>query len=450
MREESRGNFKIVFVGGTGQMVLHYYLQLYLLGEIAHPFDAVVIDTDDIYGSVRTMQSFIAELQYGTQESEALGVEIPTIRSVRVTPQRADSTLQALTGRRDVRDVDSHPARAFFDSDTLRQDLMQGLYARPALSSVISQEVLKDPSLRPKANTKLVVVGSVLGGTGGGLTAPVMDAIRLRVEKESIEKVQTRAVLFSEYFTPDAGIIEGDVVRFKSNQTFVLRAIREALDNVHSFHIVGGPGASNSFKRQPDDEKKGEYIPWPKDDSNPFWQGAQALEHLLTETTRNNQVEFHKREVEQFEPPVSLARSQLKLAQRLSLVSRLINKNTVIRMSSDPWARLIWSDALIGLVAHYWSIAAKEEGGKDKVKDFPRKVQGSLQALWRGQGDRPGLEKVFPRLTKLHGVRPGNISRIPWPRIDEERRHKTLFQGTGNAARRAAAALLFWSLREGV
>jgi hypothetical protein len=373
---------------------------------------------------------------------------VPVIQTLRVAPQNEATVVQALTGRKEL---DTHPVEAFFNKDTLGQNLKHGLFARPALSSVITQEALKDTALRPRPNSTLVIVGSVFGGTSGGLTAPIIDNIRLRTKRENIDRVLIRAILFSEYFTPDDGIIGGDVVRFKSNQALVMRSIREALEDVHSFHIVGGPGSNTALKRTPAEEKKGEHLAWPQNETNPFWQGAKALEHLLTETTRDKQLEFENREVDDhFQSPIVLPKAQLRLKQSLHIAEKLVNKEVVLRMSADPWVRYIWGDGLANLISHFWNIDVMREGDKKRVKDFPHKLQRSLEAIWRGEGDHAGLQTVFPRLTESYKVSPQSIRRIPWPEVKEERRDEKLFDGSGKAARKAAATLLFWALRKGI
>lgn len=429
-------------------MVLHYYLQLYLLGLIPHPFEAVVVDTDDIISSINTTKKLFDDLQYGPGPGQALGGQVPVIQSIKIGTRTAATPLEVLTGRKDTA---PHPVQAFFNQETLGQSLKHGLFARPALSSVITQAPLGDTALRPRANSTVVVVGSILGGTGGGLTAPIIDTIRTRVRREGITPVQMRAVLFSEYFTPDDKIIGNSLVRFKSNQALVMRSIREALEDVHSFHIVGGPGANTALKRTPQDEKKGEHLAWPDEETSPFWQGAKALEHLLTETTKDRQVQFEEREVDdQFQSPILLPRAQLRLKQGLHVSDRLVGKDVVLRMAADPWVRYIWGDGLSNLIAHFWGIDVARQGSKSRVRDFPRQLQRALESIWIGEGEEPGLRTLFPRLTEDYKVSPASIRRIPWPGVREERRDEKLFDGTGKAARKCAATLLYWALRKGI
>lgn len=439
--------YRIVCVGGTGQMVLHYYLQMYLLGVISHPFEAVVIDTDEIISSINTVKKFFEDVQYGPEAGHALGAQVPVIQTVRIGTQIQATALEALTGRKDT---DLHAVKAFFNRETLDQSLKHGLFARPALSSVITQDQLRSTILRPRPNSTLVIVGSVFGGTSGGLTAPIIDTIRMRVKREGIARVLMRAVLFSEYFTPDDKIIGGNLVRFKSNQALVMRSIREALEDVHSFHIVGGPGSNTALKRVPKEEKSGQHLPWPDDDTNPFWQGAKALEYLLTETTKDKQMEFEEREVDdQFQSPITLPRARLRLKQSIHIAEKFVDKEVVLKMAADPWVRYIWGDGLTNLIAHYWSIDVLREGGKKRVRDFPRKLQRALEAVWRGEGEGVGLRTIFPHLTESHKVFPANIRRITWPEVRDERRDEKLFDGAGKAARKCAATLLFWALRKG-
>jgi len=444
---------KIVAVGGTGQLVLHYYLQLYLLGVVTQPFEAVVVDTDAFIRSLMAWGDFLGDLQYGPQANEALGATGPVIRGLKGSPQKHDTVADALSGNKGYALSDTapyHPMQAFFNRDTLSQNLSKGLYARPALSSVISQERLQGNSLRPTPNSSLVIVGSVLGGTGGGLMAPIIAQIQSIARDLDIKSVNLRAVVFGEYFDPDEKESKIERRRVKSNQALVLRALREALEDVHSFHIVGGPDAP-LIRRDADREKKGEHLSWPQDANDPVWRGVQALEHLLSESIRPRQDEFEEREVEEFKEPIKLAAAHTALKQRLQTIESLIKREVIVRMTKDPWASMIWGAGLTRLLVHFWSIAAQREGEKERVADFPVKVQRAMETLWQGTDDHLGLGKIFPLLTESHPVRPRNLSKIGWPEVSGKfQRNESLFGGADEIARRAAANILFRVLREGV
>lgn len=443
--------YKIVSVGGTGQMVLHYYLQLYLLGVVKEEFDAVIIDSDDILPSIQAVRNFFAELQYGGQTNESLGrARIPTINTLRVRPTGGDTALEVLTGRKDWKRTDTHPVYAFFNDDSLRQELKQGLFARPALSSVLTQDIFQSESLRPNTNSTVIIVGAVTGGTGGGLTAPMLDAVRSFIERERIENVKTRAVLFGEYFRPQEGLIKDAVTRFQSNQTMVLRSFHEAeaAEGLHSYFIVGGPGTSSDFERKTESEKEGKNIPWPNDEKNPFWHGVLALEHLLRDTATEKVTKFEGRETQSLSTYFSLRGAELRLRKALSMVKMLNKKKAMLRLCNDPWARWIWGEGPVEIASHYWSIAASREGGKEAVNDFPRELQRAFETLWRGEDKKLGLQDVFPDVTRSDRMRPGKMSSIRWPQVSEGKWARELFDDKKRVAKRAAATLLYWTLRE--
>jgi hypothetical protein len=443
--------YKIVSVGGTGQMVLHYYLQLYLLGVIEEEIDAVLIDSDDIMPSIQAMRSFLTELQYGGQTNESLGrVKIPTIDTLRVRPTGGDTALEVLTGRKDTKRTDAHPVYAFFNDDSLRQELKQGLFARPALSSVLTQEIFQSESLRPNPDSTVIIVGAVTGGTGGGLTAPMLDAVRSFIERERIPNVKIRAVLFGEYFRPQEGLIRDAVPRFQSNQTMVLRSFHEAeaAEALHSYFIVGGAGLNANFERKTESEKEGKNIPWPNDEGNPFWQGVVALEHLLRDTATEKVTKFEDREASNPSTYFSLRGAELRLRKSISMIRMLNKKKAMLRLCNDPWSRWIWGEGPVEIASHYWSIAASRESGKEAVADFPRELQRAFETLWRGEGKSRGLQEVFPNVTQTERMRPGKMSTIQWPRVSEGKWARELFDDKKKVARRAAATLLFWTLRK--
>ena len=63
---------KVLAIGGTGQLVAHYYLQLYLLGVISAPADLVVIDTDDIIPGIHRIKTFLELLRIVERHPEHL------------------------------------------------------------------------------------------------------------------------------------------------------------------------------------------------------------------------------------------------------------------------------------------------------------------------------------------------------------------------------------------
>jgi hypothetical protein len=432
--------YKLICVGGTGQMVLHYYLQLYLLGLVKHPFEAVVIDTDDVIASIGSAQEFFEDLQYGTDVGDGVQGEIATIMTPEVPAPASDKVVTALTGRQDIGE---HAVRAFFNDDTLVQTVNQGLYARPALSSVMSNQIFADSSLTAVKDSSLVFVGSVIGGTSGGILAPLVDAVQTRQILNGVTGVKMRAVLYGRYFTPDDNIIPNAVQRFNSNQVFVLNSIREALKQLRSYFIIGGIQVADR-KRDPNLEKGAAQLPWP-DEDDPYWEGLQAAEYLLTDVVIPEATDFRAKEVEKFKPPIERAKADQVRKQRFSLVDRLVRKKVVKRLSADPFAVPIWGKKLTELIASFWNIANKAQGGKMK-RDFPEMVQDSLELLWNGTEKRLGLRSFFPQ-TEAESVSPGNIAEVEWPVVDVAKGLQTLFGSPEVVAQRAAATILFTGLQ---
>ena len=433
--------YKLICIGGTGQMVLHYHLQLYLLGLIKHPFEAVVIDTDDVIASISSVKKYFEDLQFGTDPSDGVdGIEISTITTPKVPPPVSDKVVTALTGQQEI---DEHPVRAFFNNDTLVQKVDQGLYARPALSSVMSNQVFESSSLTPVKDSRLVFVGSVIGGTSGGILAPLVDAVQTRQILNDVSEATMRAVLFGRYFIPDENIIENAVQRFNSNQVLVLNSIREALKQLHSYYIIGGVTAANR-KRNPGLEKDAVQLPWPAE-GDPLWEGPLAAEYLLTEVVIPEAADFKKKEVVEFIPQIERAKADQVRKQQLSLVNSLVRKRVVKRLAADPFAVPIWGSKLTNLVASFWNIANKAQGGKMR-NDFPDLVQDSLEQLWNGTDERLGLRRFFPDTT-LGSVSPGTAAEVKWPTVEEAKGLQTLFGSPEVVAQRAAATILFTALQ---
>ncbi|HET7436108.1 MAG TPA: hypothetical protein VFN10_15465 [Thermoanaerobaculia bacterium] len=432
---------KIVCLGGTGQMLLHYYLQLYLIGAVETPFEAVVIDTDEIIPSIGEMSAFFDRLSSN-------GTQVPSIRTIQVGADgAAASAYELLTAIHREQAPPLVPAQAFFDTDTLEQDLTNGLFARPALSAVVSFDELDVSVITPEPASTVVVAGSIIGGTGGGLIEPVINLIHRLLEANRITAA-VRAVLFGEYFQPDHG--RGiDLRRLQSNQLFVLRTAKEALQELHSFAIIGGP-QSPKIANLPD--KNAPNIVWPDDEAAPFWQGVQALHHLLTDQIRPRNTDFRRREVTAIPNGLNLKHCQQRLSNALHVEETLINREVVSRMAAEPWLRYIWGSGVTDLVCHYWRIAAKVAGEWDRVTDFPALLQNALETTWRGGGSTKGrgLSTVFPTVAARHTVRPRTFRRLQWPVHDHGAQwDRSLFDSASTAAARCAAEVSFHALRKG-
>jgi hypothetical protein len=433
---------KIVALGGTGQLVLHYYAQLYLVGAIQHSFDAVVIDTDEIMPSLLALQQLFEQAAVGAG-GQGVGGQLPTIKALRISHAGAMSAFEALTNLRGVQPQSQrNPVRAFFDAETLSKEVATGLFARPSLSSLVNLSELTREALLPPPAGAVVFVGSVIGGTGGGLLEPVIDLTRRFVDQAGIA-ARLRAVLFGEYFVPDQGRM--DPKRFASNQLLVLKTANEALQSLHSFHVVGGPTLPT--KVQPVDKAQPN-IDWPKEETHPVWQGVKAVEYLLTDPVMEKRSQFLEREVKTFPTTLSLRAVENRMARSIPRTEALINRSVVGRMRSEPWLDLVWGRRLADYVAQFWSIAASVSTDWKNADRFIDALSGEIADSWIGRSERLGMSAVLPKPTTRHRIRPGAIGRLPWPSQEGSVSwDATRFDSVKTVASRAAAGMILTTLR---
>jgi hypothetical protein len=434
----------VVCLGGTGQMVLHYLLQLYLIGKITNPFRAVVMDADDVIPSVLRVKRFLDALQHAEERGRGVdGRDLPTIDLVPVRPGDAGNAYRLLTGHGRPDDGSIHASEVFFGSDTLNQDLTQGLFARPALSSVLSRDALDTHALNPENKSTTVVVGSVLGGTSGGLLARAIDQIEYLQRRHGREEVKIRAVFFGEYFRPDPDPNKISETRLQSNQRWVLRAIDESFGALHSFVIIGGPGNTNRIDRDSDAEKRGENLSWPENQANPFWRGASAVYYLLNESVKPRAGEFKKREMElPVDEVFPIKDSENRLAWSLALADALTRHRCVRRMAREPFLRAVWGEGLPNLLGYYRGLTAQWGDEVDTVT-FADEVQGHLASLWSSE---ESLSSVFPKLPRRKRITSRRVRGVPWPK-PAGKPDWSRFETPGHTASKAAASILFHALR---
>lgn len=436
---------KVIAIGGTGQLVAYYYLQLYLLGVIDQPVDVVVIDTDEITHGINTIKTFLGLLRTSEgQNNTAGGLPLPTITTFKINAPDG-SAFEKLSGMKNL--PPEHPARAFFDRESGQQSLAKGLYARPALSSVVSRDELPDVLFAPAKDAATVAVGSIIGGTGGGLLAPVLDRVKTLTYRLNLEG-RVRAVLFGQYFAPDEeqGI---EAVRLQSNELLVMRTTQEALDKLDLYRIVGGPEGPRV--RRLTQREKERHTPWPEQEEHPVWEGVKALHFLLTDTVMPFRDRFEDREVTGFQSPFSITDARQKLTRAVSMIRTLVAKDVVERIAREPFLNFFWKRDLPDILVHYWRIASKTAGGWERVERFPEDVQSHIAALWTGQGEQWGIGDVFPPLTSTHPVWPLHFRRVGWPQIKAGTTWDAKqFLSAEETARRAAAVLLFFLLRKAV
>lgn len=435
---------KIVAIGGTGQLVAYHYLQLYLLGVVRESFELVVIDTDQVLEGILRIQSFLDLLRVSEAGHDTIGGAVPQVTTLRL-PAPEGNAFERLSGMKEV--PASHPVRAFFDRESAQQPLAQGLYARPALSAVVPRQQLSDTLLMPARDSMTVAVGSIIGGTSGGLLAPTVDRMKSLTFIHDV-KTRLRAVLFGQYFEPDEerGI---QAIRLQSNELAVMKTAEESLDRLDLYRIIGGPDSPKS--RRMTEKEKDKNMPWPEHEEHPVWEGVKSLDFLLTDTVMPFRDRFEDREVTSFNARFSLKDARERLKSGLSVARGLLRHRVLPKMAAEPFLGYLWGEKLPALVSHYWRTSARAGGGWDRVGTFIDDVQGHMDSLWTGQGAEWGISDVFPTLTSVHAVKPGRIAEVKWPdSANAPNFDRRIFVSADETAKRAAAVLLYWGLRTGV
>lgn len=440
----------IVSIGGTGQMVLHYFYQLYLLGLLdLDNFYSLVIDTDRINGGIQRIKKFMEDLQFGQTENQAYGKQVPLIDTLKIDIAEKDDVLNILTNRAEIDESRPlFPAQAYFSDNSLRQKVGSGLYYRPCLSTLIAGDWLRDRNLPIENRSIVVIVASIIGGTGSGLIGPVVDELN-RIAAAKNWSLRFRLVLFGNYFSTDEVEIGS---RFQSNQVFVLKSLEEIMKgNVQLFHIVGGLNVNANMKRNPDHEKKGSYIPWPQE-GEPFWQGVRALIHFLSAELRDMPNEFAEKEITEIpSETLNWEAANLRRSRITQFVTTMVKKKLFQRMGRENYFNHIWGDNPKQMLSQFWTIYKMTERGPKALNAFTGSAQARLQALWQGEGDVMGFREIFPQLSgndeKLT-FRPGDIATHQWP-IEPGQHDKRLFQEKDITASKLAANWLYWAMRGG-
>lgn len=422
----------IIFLGGTGQAVLHYYAQRYLLGNLKNknpkvsPFHAHVVDTDALYGGVQRFKLFLKRAQYGQDETDGMTVKLPRI-TTNDFKRSSDKVVKVLTGKTDPKEARYTVASAFFDQESMAQNVSEGLYARPSLASVIVNKELASqlPENVIDNGSRVILVSSIIGGTGGGLSAPLLDIVRRIAEDLNIvTNVRFYGVFFGKYFQPTPGKLQNAEQRFSSNRDLVLKSIEEAIPQLTRYFLIE---PKYRELRKTDEEAKGEFQSWPNDPNHLLWLGTRAVEYLRTETITQQVVEFSDKRIsidqlneDGFDLPGLINKRDFRIA----FVDKVIREKVIERLVSEPLAKSIWGNEFTTLVAHYFNLAVGAMDDRKRARVFPEKVQTAMRTIWNGIDKNLGLRSLFPELKgkKTIPVYPSDLQKLIWPLPTEQHR----------------------------
>lgn len=415
----------IIFLGGTGQAVLHYYAQRYLLGNLKNkdpkisPFHAHVVDTDALYGGVLRFKLFLKRAQYGQDETDGMTVNLPRI-TTNDFKKSSDKVVKVLTGKTDPKEARYTVASAFFDQASMAQNVSEGLYARPSLASVIVNKELASqlPENVVDNGSRVILVSSIIGGTGGGLSAPLLDIARKIAEDLNVvTNVRFYGVFFGKYFQPTPGMLQNAEQRFSSNRDLVLESIKESISQLTRYFLIE-PKYRES--RKTDKEAMGEFLSWPNDPDHFLWLGTRAIEYFRTETIPERVVEFSDKRIDTdqlnqdgFDLPGLINKRDFRIA----FIDKMNKEDIIERLVSEPYAKSIWGNEFTTLVAHYFNLAVGAMDDRKRAKAFPEKVQNALRTIWNGVNKNPGLRSLFPELKgkKTIDVYPSDLQKLKWP-----------------------------------
>jgi hypothetical protein len=284
----------LIALGGTGQLVLHYYAQWWLLGVADHdkpeapPLRALVLDPDR-HNMMASLAFLSTELFGPVQPMERLldGVAVPWVRTPDVFSglTAKGATVASLFTGSNTSVPAEHPARAFFDEGSLGQSVDRGFYSRPALAPVLLNNEKARRAFAKEIDdavthcggpqkADVVVVASLVGGAGGGLLVPVLDhLLGLRVAR-------VMTVVLGPYFEAE----HRDRARHESNDAAMRVELQERYSTADAYRLRSVALIDGSQKRDSAAEAAAAHLPWPHASdggADPIAQACWAVDTMF-------------------------------------------------------------------------------------------------------------------------------------------------------------------------
>ena len=386
-------------------MVLHYYAQLFQIRAVPDPFHAIVVDSDALLPSLKKLSDFWNVARMANPEP----LLVPRLDYFAVARDLGSTVLEALVGRDLPAAPNLHPAEAIFDSTSLNQSVKEGLYARPALSAVLQTDWSQFPLASLTGFQRVLVVGSLIGGTGGGLIAPLLSQLAMRIKAaQTIPQPDIRAVFFGEYFEirGDSPVRDANL-RYPSNKLMVARCLKDLAPPELAYFAFIEPATPRP--RNLNDERSPVNLSWPAQ-TDAIWIGVSALEELRTDRTAPRDGFDSKERIGL--PLRNLETCTTILNDRLG-VARTIHKKTVFnRMTAEPWLTTFYGPQLPAMLAKATAVAKEKPAlGINGIRSLAGRVQAEYGAQWND------LSSVFP-LTKEKAVGPAVLRNAGWSSLN--------------------------------
>lgn len=416
---------RIIAIGGSGQMALHFYAQLFLTGSISTPFEALVVDTDELTPSLKSLAEFLRDARMAA--GQTAGAQIPKIEYLHVGHEDSGTIEERLAGET----IDDslgfrHPLQAFFSAADRKQSVKEGLYSRPALAAVLSPENLFTKLQHIPYDSRICVVASTIGGTGAGLTLPVISFLKQLPGANH----QVCAVFMDRYFQPDPGTRKDQIDVFQSNELLFHHSRRELLEPLHYFVTVK---PKELIQRDKNAEKHMRHFPWPSQPAHPYWFAASAIHTVLKETTADANT-GNSLGVTPLDPNVCSERLHLALAR----VTACLKHRVFQQVASDTFVDRVWN-RLPEFLRSYADALSLDRAA------FARGVQAAFDRSWSPAAAVDyGLKHVFPEWDRRSEASPAGIARCQWEKKPGDVTSESL--GDRNSAERRVAALALYTL----
>jgi len=396
----------VVAVGGTGQMVLHFYAQLFLLGVIPESFRSLVIDSDQVMPSLAKLAQFFDEVRQGWPGTQ---VAVPSIDYLHFSGPSQGKVRKSLTGESERRSF--HPVETLFDSDSLEQQVTEGLFARPALSAVMAPNWASLPTDYTEFQ-RVIVLGSIIGGTGGGLLAPLLAQLSNSIHRQTANPPALRALFFGEFFKGDPEIGHQRLMpdagkRFPSNKLMVATAVQRLSPPDLQFFTFIDP--TERIQRKVHLERAAIQLEWPRQ-SEPYWTGVSSLERLRKEAVMVAQRDFLDREIQPDGDALDYEEAQTRRHVRTSLVNTMLQNDILARIADDPLTIDMIGRALPLFLASAYSEPRNRDLSLGGLRGFVRSVASKTKQVWAA------LSSVFP--ADVHAEQQvASVRRVVWGKI---------------------------------